>query len=91
MFQLSQGVQKSKSEIYLSSKAILKIANFDEEVRRFLYTLSSEEDVDSLPSNDTSESNDDYSEREKEHISTQEDKTSLSVSEKIDISMPLID
>merc|ERR1719318_1733505 len=53
---------------------------------------SSEEDVDSLPSIDTSESDDDdYSETVKEDISisTQEGQ-SLSVSEKIDNSMPLI-
>ena len=54
---------------------------------------TSEEDDDSLPSIETSGSDDDYdvSETEKESISIQEDEISTSVSEKIDTSMPLID
>ena len=54
---------------------------------------TSEEDDDSLPSMETSGSDDDYdvSETEKESISIQEDEISPSVSEKIDTSMPLID
>ena len=52
-----------------------------------------EEDVDCIPSTNTSKGIDvdDFSETKKESISIQEDKISPSVSEKLKNSMPLID